>query len=83
MDYLDVEEQLVEVIRKFPDDEDSAENYFRSLLKSDDELQENFSEWCVSKGYSERKAFRTVYEEYAVLKNKAWESMLFDEETDL
>lgn len=56
MNYFDVEELLVDIIKKYPEVE-SAEAQFLSLLEADEELKENFTEWCMSKGYNERKAF--------------------------
>ena len=53
MNYFDVEELLVDIIKKYPEVE-SAEAQFLSLLEADEELKENFTEWCMSKGYNER-----------------------------
>ena len=52
MNYFDVEELLVDIIKKYPEVE-SAEAQFLSLLEADEELKENFTEWCMSKGYQD------------------------------
>ena len=44
MNYFDVEELLVDIIKKYPEVE-SAEAQFLSLLEADEELKENFTEW--------------------------------------
>ena len=42
MNYFDVEELLVDIIKKYPEVE-SAEAQFLSLLEADEELKENFT----------------------------------------
>ena len=53
MDYYDMEELLVDIVKKYPDIE-SAEAHFQSLLDTDDELKDTYTEWCVAKGYHEK-----------------------------
>lgn len=59
MDYFDLEEMLVDIIKKYPGMEEAAAQ-FNALLDDDEELKDNFSEWCVSKGYHEKKAFCAI-----------------------
>ena len=76
MNYFDVEELLVDIIKKYPEVE-SAEAQFLSLLEADEELKENFTEWCMSKGYNERKAFLIFYQDSLVSGEKISDKVLF------
>ena len=79
MNYFDVEELLVDIIKKYPEVE-SAEAQFLSLLEADEEQKENFTEWCMSKGYNERKAFLIFYQDYISREDTIWDSIFPNKE---
>lgn len=79
MNYFDVEELLVDIIKKYPEVE-LAEAQFLSLLEADEELKENFTEWCMSKGYNERKAFLIFYQDYISREDTIWDSIFPNKE---
>lgn len=74
MDYFDMEELLVDIVKKYPDIE-SAETHFQSLLDTDDELKETYTEWCVAKGYHEKRGFSIFYQEYISREDTIWDSI--------
>ncbi len=79
MDYFDLEEMLVDIIKKYPGMEEAAAQ-FNALLDDDEELKDNFSEWCVSKGYHEKKAFVQFYQEYMAREDTIWDSIFPNKE---
>ena len=74
MDYMDIEELLLDLIQK-NDDIEIAEAQFDEMLHEDEELNLNFGEWCMSKGYNEKRALKMFYKEYLQREDNIWDSI--------
>ncbi len=79
MQYLDIEEILESLIKKHHDVE-MAEEQLNTMLESDDELRNNYEEWCISRGYNIKRAFKTYCEEYTPQNDGIWDSIFPNEE---
>lgn len=79
MEYFDLEEVLVDIIKKYLEI-DEAETQFNALLDADETLRDDFAEWCISKGYNERKAFTIFYQEYINREDTIWDSIFPNKE---
>ncbi len=59
---------------------DIAESEFKKLLHEDEQLQEEYSEWCHAVGSSEKSGFFDYCEEYKASQDSIWDSLKdFDE----
>lgn len=59
---------------------DIAESEFKKLLHEDEQLQEEYSEWCHAVGSSEKRGFFDYCEEYKASQDSIWDSLKdFDE----
>lgn len=59
---------------------DIAENEFKKLISEDENLLEEYREWCHAVGSSEKKGFLDYCEEYKQSQDSVWESLKdFDE----
>ncbi|MBR6639707.1 MAG: hypothetical protein IKL35_05015 [Muribaculaceae bacterium] len=59
---------------------DIAEAEFKKLLHEDEELQEEYGEWCHAVGSTEKRGFLDYCEEYMDSQNSVWDSLKdFDE----
>lgn len=54
---------------------DIAEAEFKRLLADDEELRNEYSEWCASTGVSERHGFRNFCEDYMDSQNDVWNQL--------
>ncbi len=79
MDYMDIEELLEDLIQKYPDVE-VAEEQWNALLNADEELKSNYSEWCIAKGYNEKRAFTLFYQDYVSREDNIWDSIFPNQE---
>jgi hypothetical protein len=59
---------------------DIAEAEFKKLIVEDDELHEDYREWCDTVGSSEKKGFLDFCDEYMESQESIWDSLNdFDE----
>ncbi|MBP2690634.1 MAG: hypothetical protein J6B44_02240 [Muribaculaceae bacterium] len=54
---------------------DIAEAEFLRLMADDEELREEYKEWCDACGYSEKHGFTEFCEEYMDSQDSIWESL--------
>lgn len=54
---------------------DIAESEFRRLLADDDELRNDYKEWCQTEGLSERTAFSDYCREYLADQMEVWNTL--------
>jgi proteasome lid subunit RPN8/RPN11 len=57
------------------DSVDIAEAEFKKLLVDDEEIKEEYSEWCDSVGSSEKHGFMDYAEEYMEMRDSVWETL--------
>ena len=62
---------------------DIAEAEFKRLLAEDQDLQNEYSEWCQSMDYSERHGFREYCEEYMESQDNIWDHLRDYDEQDM
>ena len=59
---------------------DIAEAEFKKMLHEDENLQNDYSEWCHAVGSTEKRGFLDYCEEYLDSQNSVWDSLKdFDE----
>ncbi|MBE6318952.1 MAG: hypothetical protein E7081_08275 [Bacteroidales bacterium] len=59
---------------------DIADNELKKMIAEDDELREEYREWCHAVGSSEKKGFLDYCDEYKQSQDSIWESLKdFDE----
>ncbi len=54
---------------------DIAYTEFVRLLSDDEELRNDYREWCEDNGYSEKKGFLIFCDEYMDSQDSIWESL--------
>ncbi len=62
---------------------DIAEAEFKRLLAEDSELRDEYSEWCQSRGTSERHGFREYCEEFMESQDNIWDHLRDYDEQDM
>lgn len=72
--------ELFDTFIKSHSDLESAEEAFRAVLKSDPDVQNEYSEWCAVMGYTERKGFSGYYQEYMEHSDSIWDSIFPNKE---
>jgi hypothetical protein len=59
---------------------DIANNEFKKLIAEDENIFEEYSEWCHAVGSSEKKGFLDYCEEYKASQDSIWDTLTdFDE----
>lgn len=54
---------------------DIAEAEFKRMIADDDELHEEYRQWCTENGSSEKQGFFDFCEEYMESQDSIWESL--------
>lgn len=54
---------------------DQAEAEFKRMIADDDELHEQYREWCDETGHTERRGFLDYAEEYIANQNSVWDTL--------
>ncbi|MBE6305464.1 MAG: hypothetical protein E7082_06055 [Bacteroidales bacterium] len=54
---------------------DLAEAEFKRMIADDDELHEQYREWCDETGHTERRGFLDFAEEYIADQNEVWDTL--------
>ena len=54
---------------------DIAESQFKRMLADDNDLRNEYKDWCEEMGYSERKGFSEYAEEYISNREEKWDSL--------
>ena len=54
---------------------DIAEAEFKRMLADDNDLRNEYKDWCEEMGYSERKGFSEYAEEYISNREEKWDSL--------
>lgn len=63
--------QLIEQSKSF----DIAEAEFKRMIAEDEELRNEYSEWCHAVGSSERSGFRDFCDDYMQSQDNIWDSL--------
>lgn len=66
---------LFEQILKHNRAVDLAEAEFKRMIADDDELHEQYREWCDETGHTERRGFLDFAEEYIADQNEVWDTL--------
>lgn len=76
----DITEFFISIIKQTPT-LDMAESEFKRAIADDDELRQNYRQWCHENGSSEKRGFLDFCEEYVDGQNEVWDSLTdYDEE---
>ena len=70
----DITEVFVRILHEC-DSTDIAEAQFKKMLGEDENLKENYAEWCHMNGSSFRNGFMDFAEEYLDSRNSIWDSL--------
>lgn len=70
--------QLIEQCKSI----DIAESEFKRLIAEDADLKNEYSEWCISVGTTERRGFRDFCEEYMESQDNIWDQLRDYDEQD-
>ena len=54
---------------------DLAEAEFKRMIADDDELHEQYREWCDENGHTERRGFLDFAEEFIANQNSVWDTL--------
>ncbi len=52
-----------------------AQSEFRRMMEDDEELRNDYKEWCEERGYKEKHGFADFCEEYLESEGSIWESL--------
>lgn len=54
---------------------DIAESEFKRLVAEDDELHEQYRQWCHQVGSTEKNGFRDFCDDYMADRNEVWDAL--------